>query len=1177
MSNRPSDYEQRQLALDPSASIICEAPAGSGKTELLTQRFLALLARVDYPEEIVAITFTRKAAGEMRERILMALERGMDAQAPASEHQQHTWQLARDVIARDQQLQWHILHNPNRLQVQTFDSLCAKLANALPMHSSFGSPPQVAENAEDFYRQAVRNLLATLEEDYPWSDAIAEILRRLDNNVQRLEALFISMLARREGWLPLIGSGGGDDEALMALQHSLQQVCEDTIAKVRDAIPEQLHRPLLGFAAHAAHNLRGQASPLEACETMDVDCAELPSDDDEGLRQWHGLLHLLLKSDNDWRKSLDKRVGFPAGENAAEKREFREVKQRCLAMIGELQNVDGLLELLHDVQALPSTEYSDDQVVLLQALTQLLPILSAYLTLVFREQNTVDFSEISIKARMALGSVNQHAGEIAVSELALKLDYRIQHVLIDEFQDTSPSQVELLEQLTLGWTPGDGRTLFCVGDAMQSIYGFRGANVGLFIRCIQFGLGHIPLQPIRLTTNFRSQAGVVNWINQVFAQAFPARSDISDGAVHYSPSIAFQPALPERAVEADVFLDGYEKSDEAQQVLSIIQQVKQETPQASVAILVRNRNHVAHITPLLQQYGIKYRAVDLEPLAENAMVQDLVSLVHALLDPADRVAWLSVLRAPWCGLSLRDLDVLALREDDTGVPLTVGQQAQKALEEAHASAQQAPTQEDMFAEKSEPVECTANHGAALSNDGCQRLSRVLPILLAYVEQRQRKSLRQWVEGAWIALGGAACARHPSDLKNADLFFDLLARLDTHAALAQRYALRDALGSLFAVPDPEADDSLQIMTIHKSKGLEFDVVIVPGLDRQPRGQDPELLRWYERIAQSGETHLLMAPLSVAGQEKDSVYQHLAKQEKKKTQFENCRLLYVACTRAKQRLHLLGFGKQSDNEEQRFRQPSKASLLAPIWQPLQVLATVHRCDEVSEGDVDLQERSPRPILRLPANWSNPELPSRHALDDYIPFYQHNNQEEGDNQPVFEREDPVARHVGTLVHRVIEQIGHGGERLIALLQSADADQRRMIWRSKLLALGTPHSAIPKALALVEMGVNSVLQDERLIAMLQTPVQQRFHEYAVTLNTNKGPQAFVIDLLLTLDDETWIVDFKTSQPAKQQSLESFLAQEKASYARVMQSYQRAVVAMNLPNVRSLLYFPLAGAWIEM
>ena len=121
--------------------------------------------------------------------------------------------------------------------------------------------------------------------------------------------------------------------------------------------------------------------------------------------------------------------------------------------------------------------------------------------------------------------------------------------MVDEFQDTSSSQIQLLERLLAGWEPNDGRTLFLVGDAMQSLYSFRNANVGLFLRAQQQPVGPVQCQPLSLSTNFRSRLGIIDWVNQAFNDAFPAQADISRGAIPYSHSVAHKDAGSDRAVE----------------------------------------------------------------------------------------------------------------------------------------------------------------------------------------------------------------------------------------------------------------------------------------------------------------------------------------------------------------------------------------------------------------------------------------------------------------------------------------------------------------------------------------------------------------------------------------------------------------------------------------------------
>ena len=204
------DAREREQALDPERSFIVQAPAGSGKTELLIQRYLALLARVAEPEEIISITFTRKAAAEMRQRIVTALDRGKNPEAPHEPHALKTWTLARAVLLQNDRRGWRISENPSRLKIQTIDSLCAGLTRQMPCLSRFGVQPQIAERPEALYRQAARNTMADLESGAAWSPAIEALVRHLDNHLAKIEALVAGMLAKRDQWLRhVMESGAG--------------------------------------------------------------------------------------------------------------------------------------------------------------------------------------------------------------------------------------------------------------------------------------------------------------------------------------------------------------------------------------------------------------------------------------------------------------------------------------------------------------------------------------------------------------------------------------------------------------------------------------------------------------------------------------------------------------------------------------------------------------------------------------------------------------------------------------------------------------------------------------------------------------------------------------------------------------------------------------------------------
>ena len=182
---------------------------------------------------------------------------------------------------------------------------------------------------------------------------------------------------------------------------------------------------------------------------------------------------------------------------------------------------DGVAAALVRVRCLPPARLSDAQWERLEALLAVLPHAVAELMALFAERKSVDHSAVAAAARDALRD------DAAPTELALALDYRIRHLLVDEYQDTSPAQERLLALLLAGWQRGDGRTLFCVGDPMQSIYAFREADVTLFLQAAREGVGGVPLEALRLGRNFRSSRAIVDWVNASFAALLPSEDDSS--------------------------------------------------------------------------------------------------------------------------------------------------------------------------------------------------------------------------------------------------------------------------------------------------------------------------------------------------------------------------------------------------------------------------------------------------------------------------------------------------------------------------------------------------------------------------------------------------------------------------------------------------------------------------
>ena len=462
-TEKVKDYAQRREALDPVRSFIVQAPAGSGKTELLIQRYLCLLANVEYPEEIVAITFTRKAAAEMQGRIVNALERVRNNVPPEDDASRITNELARLVLVQDQQNSWQLQNNPGRLRIQTIDSLCTRLTRQMPVLSGFGAQPAILDDPSALYMEAAADTLAILEDGESWSDDIATLLAHLDNNLPKVRDMLANMLAKRDQWLRHVAKEIRREDLESALRH----IVESTLGIVRQTFPVNRLEEFIECLRFAAQHLPPEKtdSPISLFSNL----TQLPGSTvaDQGV--WRAIADMCLTGKDEWRKRVDKNLGFPAGN------EYKAVKGMMQDLLGEYSTNSELLRQLVEVRYLPPGNYGDNEWQVVNALCQLLKLADAQLRILFGERNQTDFTGITRAAIAALGD------EETPTDLALHLDYQIKHLLVDEFQDVSVNQYELIRQLTTGWSSGDGHSLFLVGDPMQSIYRFREAEVGLYL------------------------------------------------------------------------------------------------------------------------------------------------------------------------------------------------------------------------------------------------------------------------------------------------------------------------------------------------------------------------------------------------------------------------------------------------------------------------------------------------------------------------------------------------------------------------------------------------------------------------------------------------------------------------------------------------------------------------
>lgn len=1065
-----TDQAVRDEVTSPESSYIVQAPAGSGKTTLLVSRYLKLLSVVKQPEEILAITFTRKAAFEMKSRILQELSQGES-------------EAAQSALEQSRNRHWDLQLNPQRLKIQTIDSFSYSLVQRMPYESQLSLDYQRVDPSKAVYEDATAQLLGLIYSNDEFADDIARVLALLDNNHNTALRLLTDMLTKRQHWITpikaimtVISQSDGIEDAVKKLTQVRESFVESVILAEGPDIPLLLFDECRRCAQAAAETLE---YPL--CDMT------LPSD-------WRFLANIFVTQQGTIRKTITKIQGF------LPKTDQKDLWERTIKVVEKY----GAEKAFARLRKLPDKTYPSEHIDVLESLTVVLSALIDQLNSIFRQREIIDFTELSFGAQRALSTDEQP------SDLALALDYRISHILIDEYQDTSQAQFDLLDRIMNSWTPDSGNTFFAVGDPMQSIYGFRNADLKLFQDTFSNGLQFVQIEPRKLTSNFRSSATIVNWINDLCKSVFGDEDDSSIGSVAYAESTPTQLDV-EGNVEVILCTNDTDASQEAREVAARISQLAVEYPDDSIGMLVGTRTRLPLYFQALREEGLTWRGVEIAPLANVPVVRDLYSLMQAINDDQNRLAWLSFFRSPLCGMNLPDLEILS-----------------------------------SFSSGSEMLRCDN-----LSGLGAQMLHRVRGAF-DLLERDRQLTLRSQLERLWFRLGGNHAYVDADIQINAERFLTML-EASTRGEIRMD-ELWTRIESEYATEEADSAD-VEIMTIHKAKGLEFDHVILPDLNSTGKSDTKDMIQW------KPFEHDLLVALHF-NDEQDSLHSWLFEEQKTKRKNELKRLLYVAITRARKTLSLFGTYEKGKLGP---RTGSLLSLISPVLNDATVI-------EGPEVEVVVEPSTSTMLTRLDPEFNFQPQEPKFRVPDSLRISQP--QRDSNLAPIgFQRELAL----GNLVHRELHRIA---ERQEFSLDFVD-NQRTTLWRNRLRAEGVDGSNVAWVMERAHQHLQRVLSDETGLWILAGHHQQAQSEVSYSTWLDESIRNIVVDrTFVDSDGSRWIIDYKTAMIGReeQEELERFVTRryldQMLLYASVLQGMEDRPVrcAIYLTDIPRMVELPVNG-----
>ena len=827
------DARARQVAIDPTENVVLEASAGTGKTSVLVWRYINLLKAGVDPANILAMTFTRKAAAEMRERIIRELK----AAAAQSQFDRARWNDVRDRLGD--------------IAISTIDAFCLSLLREFPLEADLDPGFDMADETEvpRLVDEALDRSMRIFASEARRNPDIALVLAQLGVSRTRL-GLALLLDRRLVAWKALDRFLARGPKDLTA-----ESVCRRAATALHDVLrsaPGGLTKFLTqGPVEHPRYQLLladlRRFADLDVCSNAEIravlDRASSHFLTGEGTPRRSGGIHP-YKGDRD----------YPSPEHAKLHR-------------------TAVFQIAPQIERVMDGFTRDLNAVLARGVKQMFAIALDQYRRALSDRSVLDFSDVLQRALNLLGQMDEF------SQSRFRLESRYHHVLVDEFQDTSRAQWELVSLLIQSWGEGIGLatepSIFIVGDRKQSIYRFRDAEVAVMQEAAQYieGLrptGH-PRQSIR--RSFRAVPQLLEFVNDLFAEMAQPAVRPDDFTYTDADKFPIDPAADVRAVVLGIAAGNDAEQCAAAVADEIARIIDRETVRdrqtgitrdarpGDIAILFRSRTSHREFQEALEVRGIPAYVYKGLGFFDADEIKDVSALIRYLAEPGSDLRAAAFLRSRFIRLSdaaiakLAPALATAITDPDSPAPLN-------ALDD----------------EDRRVVE----HLRSRVHSWLACVDRVPPADL--IERMLRETAYAY------ELRGP---RRQQAWENLKKMRGLMRRIQNRG-YATLTRIADHVDALTPGDESnaviEALDAVNLMTVHAAKGLEFPIVFVVNLARGASAPPDPV-----RVVVDGEGDAPSVSIGPFVSDTDEAERDREKQETR-------RLLYVATTRARDRLYL-----------------------------------------------------------------------------------------------------------------------------------------------------------------------------------------------------------------------------------------------------------------------------------